>query len=48
MLDETKIKNKFPNSQFLIENCEIGNRRDRTKIGATLSNLLEKDCLTKH
>ena len=33
VLAETKINDEFPDSQFLLENYEIRNRQDRTKMG---------------
>ena len=36
VIAETKLNDEFPNSQFIIRNYEICNRRDRTKNGGGL------------
>ena len=42
VLAEIKINDEFPNSQFLLENYEIRDRRDRTKNGVCLVKYVRK------
>ena len=39
---ETKLNHEFPNAQFLIDNYEIKNRRDRHKYGGGLIEYVKK------
>ena len=36
VISKTKLNEEFPNSQFLISNCEIKSRRDQNKHGGGL------------
>ena len=42
VLAETKISDEFPNAQFLLENYETRNRKDRAKHGGGLIEYVRK------
>ena len=44
---ETKLNNEFPSSQFLLENYNIINRRDRNKFGGGLIAYAKKGVISK-
>ena len=39
VIGETKLDQSFPSTQFIIDNYEIRNRKDRNKHGADLLNM---------